>query len=72
MHVGGPGVADTAGVECASVRKTLRLLADGDRDPKTGQCTSVSTGLDFQAKPAFIFDQGRLVAVPGGGAVSAH
>lgn len=65
-RVGGPGVASTAGLECASVRKTLRLLADGDRDPATGQCTSVSTALSFAALPAFVFDQGALIGAPGG------
>ncbi|CAN7593377.1 hypothetical protein LJR219_004456 [Phenylobacterium sp. LjRoot219] len=68
-RVGGPGVASTAGLECASVRKTLRLLADGDRDPKTGQCASVSTALSFAALPAFVFDQGALVGAPGGKAL---
>jgi len=69
MHVGGPGVASTAGVDCASVRKTLRVLADGDPDPKTGACTSVSTGLNFAAKPAFVFDKGVLVGAPRGAPV---
>lgn len=68
LEVGGPGVASTAGVECAAVRKTLRILADGDPDPKTGACTSVSTGLSFAAKPAFVFDKGVLIAAPGGSA----
>lgn len=71
LRVGGPGVANTAGVECASIRKTLRVLADGDRDPATGQCTSVSTGLNFHAKAAFIFDRGRLAGAPAGGARQA-
>ncbi|HEX7855221.1 MAG TPA: hypothetical protein VF503_16150 [Sphingobium sp.] len=61
LHVGGPGVASAAGVECASVRKTLRLLADGDRDPKTKQCTSVSSAMKFAATPAFVFDKGVLL-----------
>jgi hypothetical protein len=65
LEVGGPGVASTAGVDCASVRKTLRTLADGDPDAKTGACTSVSMALDFQAKPAFVFDQGVLAGAPG-------
>lgn len=69
LETGGPGVASTAGVDCASVRKTMRVLADGDPDPKTGACTSVSEALDFGAKPAFVFDQGVLVAAPGGGAI---
>ncbi len=68
-HVGGPGVASVAGLECASVRKTLRVLADGDRDPKTGQCASVSIGMNFGAAPAFVFDKGVLAGSPGGGAI---
>jgi hypothetical protein len=60
-HVGGPGVASAQGVECASVRKTLRLLADGDPNPKTKQCTSISSGMRFGAKSAFIFDRGVLI-----------
>lgn len=64
LHVGGPGVASAAGVECASVRKTLRLLADGDPDPKTKQCTTVSTGMAFNAKPAFVFEKGVLLNPP--------
>lgn len=64
LETGGPGVASAAGVECASVRKTLRVMADGDRDPKTGQCASVSTGLEFAAAPAFVFEHGVLVAGP--------
>lgn len=67
FEVGGPGVASAAGVDCASVRKTLRILADGDADPKTGACTTISEGLDFGAKPAFVFDHGRLIGVPGPG-----
>lgn len=66
QQVGGEGVASTAGVECASVRKTFKLLADGDRDPKTGQCTTVSTGLDVTATPAFVFDGHRLIGSPDG------
>lgn len=65
LEVGGPGVAQAAGVDCASVRKTLRILADGDPD-SSGQCTSVSTALTFAAKPAFVFERGSLVGVPGG------
>ena len=63
-HIGGPGVASVAGLDCASVRKTLRLLADGDRDPKSGQCASISTAMKFEATPAFVFENGRLVGAP--------
>lgn len=64
LHVGGPGVASAAGVECASVRKTLRVLADGDPDAITKQCTSVSSGMKFAAKPAFVFDAGGTLLNP--------
>ncbi|MFC4595739.1 hypothetical protein ACFO3E_16385 [Sphingobium tyrosinilyticum] len=60
-RIGGPGVANTAGLECASVRRALRLMADGDRDPQTGQCTSLSSSLNFAATPAFIFEKGVLL-----------
>lgn len=69
LEVGGPGVATAAGVDCASVRRTMRTLADGDPDPKTGACTTISMGLGFGAKPAFIFDKGVLTAAPGGGSI---
>lgn len=68
LEVGGPGVASTAGVDCASVRKTLRVLADGDPDPKTGACTTVSMALDFAARPAFVFDRGVLAGGIGAAA----
>jgi hypothetical protein len=68
LEVGGPGVASTAGVDCAAVRKTFKALADGDPDPKTGACTTLSMALDFAAKPAFVFEKGALAGAPGGGA----
>ena len=64
--VGGPGVASVSGLDCASVRKTLRVLADGDPDPKTGACTTVSAAMEFAAAPAFVFEKGVLVGAPGG------
>jgi hypothetical protein len=53
-NVGGPG--------SASVRQILRLYADGDPDPKSGECTSVSTALTLEAKPAYVFEQGVMIA----------
>lgn len=70
--VGGPGVASTSGLDCASVRKTLRMMADGDPDPKSGACTTVSMSIDFVVKPAFLFDGGVLVATPGKGVRTAE
>jgi hypothetical protein len=34
----------------------MKRLADGDRDPKTGQCTSISTQYRIKAVPAFVVD----------------
>jgi hypothetical protein len=42
------------GYSCPGVYYALRQLADGDRDPTTGQCTSLSTQYQLQAIPAFV------------------
>ena len=34
----------------------MKRLADGHRDPKTGQCTSISTQYRIKAIPAFVVD----------------
>jgi hypothetical protein len=60
--LGGIGAATVAGIDCAAQYATLKKLADGVRDPTTGQCTADSTALDFAAVPAFVFDR------PPGGA----
>lgn len=62
-RVAGPGYGKDAGVDCASLYKTIRQLADGDPDPATGRCTSISQGLVFSAVPAFVFDGGRLAGL---------
>lgn len=54
--LGGAGSALTAGIDCAAELKTLKALADGIRDPKTGQCTGVSSALELKAVPAFVND----------------
>jgi hypothetical protein len=41
---------------CNGAYAALHALADGDRDPKTGQCTSISTQYFFRATPAFVVD----------------
>lgn len=56
-RTGGIGAALVAGIDCAAELGTLKKLADGLRDPKTGQCTAVSTALDIAAVPAFVFDR---------------
>lgn len=56
-RTGGIGAALVAGIDCAAEFSTLKKLADGLRDPKTGQCTAISTALDIAAVPAFVFDR---------------
>ena len=55
--VGGIGAATVAGIDCASELSTLKKMADGLRDPKTGQCTGISAALDVSAVPAFVMDR---------------
>ncbi len=55
--IGGEGAATTAGYDCAAIYAALKKLADGDRDPKTGQCRRISSGLEAVAVPAFVNDR---------------
>jgi hypothetical protein len=41
---------------CQGAYFELKRLADGHRDPKTGQCTSISTQYRIKAIPAFVVD----------------
>ena len=41
---------------CNGAYYALKRLADGHRDPKTGQCTSISTQYRIKAIPAFVVD----------------
>ena len=54
--LGGIGSAVVAGIDCAAELKALKALADGLRDPKTGQCTGVSSAYELTAVPAFVND----------------
>lgn len=53
---GGAGSAVVAGIDCASELATLRRMADGIKDPKTGQCSGVSSAVRIRAIPAFVND----------------
>ena len=53
---GGRGSVQTAGIDCAGQYAALRLMADGDRDPKTGQCQRISFAYELVAVPAFVND----------------
>lgn len=50
----GRAAANNIGYQCAGVYHALPRVADGHPDPKTGECTSMSTVIKFAAVPAFI------------------
>ncbi|MBW8785594.1 MAG: hypothetical protein JF593_13315 [Novosphingobium sp.] len=58
--LGGPGSALVAGIDCAAELTTLKSLADGLKDPKTGKCTGVSSAMRISAVPAFVNDLPNL------------
>ena len=58
----GRGASDALGYMCAGMYHALRRVADGNPDPETGACTSVSTAYHFEATPAFIIDPGIAAA----------
>ncbi len=50
----GRAAANNIGYMCAGVYHAIPRVADGHPDPDTGQCTTVSTLIDFEAVPAFV------------------
>lgn len=50
------GAAYVLGYTCPGAYQALHRLADGDRDAKTGQCSSISTQYRIKAIPAFVVD----------------
>jgi hypothetical protein len=50
----GRSAANNLGYQCAGLYHAIPRVADGHPDPKTGQCTSVSTVIHFAAVPGFI------------------
>jgi hypothetical protein len=50
------GGAHVLGYTCNGAYYALKQYADGDRDPKSGDCSSISTQYRIQAVPAFIVD----------------
>lgn len=48
------GQAATLGHSCNGAYHALYAMADGDRDPATGKCTSISTQYSIKAIPAFV------------------
>jgi hypothetical protein len=61
--LGGFGAAETAGIDCATQYATMKRLADGLRDPKTGQCGGISVALTVAAVPAFVNDAPAATSV---------
>jgi hypothetical protein len=51
---------DVMGRTCHGAYAALNRLADGDRDPHTGRCTSISTQYWIRAVPAFVVDTPAL------------
>jgi hypothetical protein len=56
IMVSGSGQAFVNGHTCNGAYYALHEYADGDRDAKTGQCTSISTQYRIKAIPAFVVD----------------
>jgi hypothetical protein len=54
--LGGIGAAVVAGIDCSAEYRTLMALADGLKNPATGQCTGVSNAYRVVAVPAFVND----------------
>lgn len=50
------GAARVLGHTCQGMYQALNRMADGDRNPKTGKFTSISTQYRFEARPAFVVD----------------
>ena len=55
-RLGGIGMAETGGVDCAAMYAAMKRHLDGLRDPKTGQCTGISTANEIVGVRAFIQD----------------
>ncbi|MET0270082.1 MAG: hypothetical protein ABW173_06600 [Sphingomonas sp.] len=53
------GRAGALGHSCNGAYHALSQAADGDRDPATGKCTSISTQYRIRLVPAFVVDAGK-------------
>ncbi len=61
----GRNAAFNRGFMCAGLYHAIPRVADGHPDPETGRCTSISTALHFEARPAFVI-RPQLAANEGG------
>jgi hypothetical protein len=63
QQIGGSvGTVTVADIDCASQYRTIKALADGERDPATGQCNRISSAMHIEAVPAFVFDHTTTTA----------
>jgi hypothetical protein len=53
-HHQGRNAAMNRGFMCAGIYHAMPRVADGHPGPETGNCTSISTALHFEAVPAFV------------------
>jgi hypothetical protein len=53
----GVGTTSVVNLDCAAAYNTMKKLADGGRDPKTGQCHLISSAFEVTAVPAYISDR---------------
>ena len=53
---GGGGTINNGGKNCAGEYTAHRLMADGDKDPKTGRCRRISYAYEFVGVPGFVND----------------
>ena len=53
MVVAGAAAAES-GYDCPSINYALKRFADGYPDPKSGQCTAISSAFRIEAVPAFV------------------
>jgi hypothetical protein len=60
--------AEMVKYDCPSLNQAIRRYADGYKDPKTGQCTALSTAFEIEAIPAFVIhpEQARKTADAAG------
>jgi hypothetical protein len=50
----GRNAAFNRGFMCAGIYHAMSRVADGHPDPETGECTSISAAIKFEAVPAFV------------------
>src|SRR5262249_26547734 len=53
------GTASTSNRDCASEYNTFLQMADGDPDPETGKCTTISATHKLVGVPVFVVHEGR-------------